>query len=81
MTYRGVNALAETVNGYYKSDLIYGLCRGPWKTIDDVELATLGLVHWHNTQRLHGHCDDVPPAEFGDAYAAANTDQQLVESQ
>jgi putative transposase len=43
------NALAETVNGY-KSELIYGPARtGPWKTIEDVELATLGWVHWHNT--------------------------------
>ncbi|MCV7014188.1 transposase [Mycolicibacterium madagascariense] len=45
------NALAETVNGYYKAELIYGPVRaGPWKT---VELATLGWVHWHNTRRLH----------------------------
>ena len=58
----GKESVAETVNGYYKSELIYGPDRGPWKTIDDVELATLGWVHWHNTQRLHGHCDDVPPA-------------------
>jgi hypothetical protein len=37
------NALAETVNGYYKSELIYGPARtGPWKTAEDVELATLG---------------------------------------
>ena len=44
------NALAETVNGYYKSELIYGPARtGPWKTVEDVELATLGWVHWHNT--------------------------------
>jgi putative transposase len=58
------NALAETVNGLYKSELIRGPDQGPWKTIDDVELATLGWVHWHNTQRLHGYLDDVPPAEF-----------------
>jgi putative transposase len=37
------NALAETVNGYYKSELIYGPARSvPWKTMEDVELATLG---------------------------------------
>jgi putative transposase len=41
------NALAETVNGYYKAELIYGPARtGPWKTVEDVELATLGWVHW-----------------------------------
>ena len=45
------NALAETVNGYYKAELIRGPARpGPWKTVDDVELATLGWVHWHNHQ-------------------------------
>jgi putative transposase len=46
------NALAETVNGYYKSELIYGPARtSPWKTVEDVELATLGWAHWHNTNR------------------------------
>jgi len=43
------NALAETVNGYHKAELIRGPARtGPWKTIEEVELATLGWVHWHN---------------------------------
>ena len=59
------NALAETVNGYYKSELIYGPARtGPWKTVEDVELATLGWVHLHNTARLHGCLNDLPPVEF-----------------
>jgi transposase InsO family protein len=59
------NALAETVNGYYKAELIRGPARtGPWKTIEEVELATLGWVHWHNHQRLHGYLGDLPPAEF-----------------
>ncbi|AKP56673.1 transposase [Mycobacteroides abscessus subsp. abscessus] len=77
------NALAETVNGYYKSELIYGPARtGPWKTIEDVELATLGWVHWHNTNRLHGYLGDLPPAEFEAAfYDAQRTDQTLVEIQ
>ena len=65
------NALAETVNGYYKAELIRGPARtGPWKTIEEVELATLGWVHWHNTQRLHGYLGDVPPAEFEQHHAA-----------
>jgi putative transposase len=75
------NALAETVNGLYKSELIRGSVHGrrPWKTIDDVELATLAWVHWHNTTRLHGHCGDVPPAEFEAAfYAAQQTDRDPV---
>ena len=58
------NALAETVNGLYKTELIRGPDQGPWRTVDDVELATLGWVHWHNTDRLHGYLGDVPPAEF-----------------
>ena len=63
--YRSINALAETVNGYYKAELVRGPARPePWKTIEDLELATLGWVHWHNTQRLHGYLGDVPPAEF-----------------
>ncbi len=51
------NALAETVNGYYKAELIYGPAQpGPWKT---VELATLGWVYWHCTSRLHGYLGDL----------------------
>ena len=74
------NALAETVNGYYKTELVRGPARpGPWKTVEDLELATLGWVHWHNTQRLHGYLGDVPPAEFEQAfYADQNTSDQLV---
>ena len=55
------NALAETVNGLYKTELIRGPGQGPWRTVEDVELATLGWVHWHNTDRLHGYLHDVPP--------------------
>lgn len=77
------NALAETVNGYYKAELIRGPARSePWKTVEDVELATLGWVHWHNTARLHGYLDDVPPAEFEETfYATKRSDQTLVEIQ
>jgi transposase InsO family protein len=59
------DALAEAVNGYYKAELVPGPAHsGPWKTIEQLELATLTGVHWNNTQRLHGHLGDVPPAEF-----------------
>lgn len=77
------NALAETVNGYHKSELIHGPARtGPWKTVEDVELATLSWVHWHNTSRLHGDLSDVPPAEFeANFYATKRIDQPLVEIQ
>jgi putative transposase len=75
------NALAETVNGLYKAELIRGPGQGPWRTIEDVELATLGWVHWHNTERLHGYLNDVPPTEFEATYAAPHTDQTLVGTQ
>ncbi len=73
------NALAETVNGYYKTELIRGPGQGPWRNVEDVELATLGWVHWHNTERLHGYLGDVPPTEFEAAfYAAQQTDPDRV---
>lgn len=73
------NALAETVNGYYKAELVRGPARtGPWKTVEDLELATLGWVHWHNTQRLHGYLGDVPPAEFENAFYAVPNDHNLL---
>lgn len=77
------NALAETVNGLYKTELVYGPARGgPWKTVEDLELATLGWVHWHNTSRLHSYLGDLPPTEFEAAfYDARRTDQTLVEIQ
>jgi len=72
------NALAETVNGLYKTELIRGPDQGPWRSIDDVELATLGWVHWYNTQRLHGYLNDVPPVEYEEAhYAQTATSGQL----
>lgn len=63
------NALAETVNGLYKNELIHR--RGPWRTVDDVEVATAAWVHWWNTARLHGACGDVPPEEFEAAWRRA----------
>ena len=72
------NALAESVNALYKTELVRGPSRGPWKTIDDLELATLSWVHWHNTERLHSYLDDVPPAEFEDAYDAISSGTPLV---
>jgi putative transposase len=72
------NALAEATNSLYKTELIRGPGKGPWKNVDDVELATLAWVHWYNTERLHGYLEDVPPSEFEAAYAAQQTDQQLV---
>ena len=60
------NALAETVNGLFKTELIRR--KGPWRTLEDVELATLTWVDWYNQRRLHGACGDIPPAEYEDNY-------------
>jgi len=64
------NALAETINGLYKAELIHR--RGPWRTRESVELATLEWVSWFNHQRLMGPLGYIPPAE-----AEANYYQQL----
>ena len=63
------NALAETVNGLYKAELINR--HGPWRSVEAVELATADWVHFWNTKRLHGACGDIPPAEFEAAYHSA----------
>jgi putative transposase len=55
------NAMAESIIGLYKNELIHP--RAPWKTVDDVELATLSWVHWWNTQRLLEPIGHVPPVE------------------
>ena len=56
------NALAETINGLYKAEVIHK--DGPWKGLDDVERATLTWVDWFNNRRLLQPIGDVPPAEY-----------------
>ncbi|MDM3948254.1 IS3 family transposase [Mycobacteroides abscessus] len=68
------NALAETINGLYKTELIKP--RRPWKTIDQVEIATAEWVDWFNHRRLYEYCGDIPPAELEDAYYARFTARQ-----
>jgi putative transposase len=55
------NALAETINGLYKAEIIHR--RGPWKTREAVELATLEWVSWFNNHRLLEPIGYIPPAE------------------
>lgn len=56
------NALAETIIGLYKKELVYR--HGPWSRLEDVELATLEHVWWFNNHRLLKPMSLVPPAEF-----------------
>jgi putative transposase len=62
------NALAEAINNLYKTELIRQ--RGPWRTVEQVELATLEWVWWWNNQRLHGELGMKTPAEIEAAYYA-----------
>jgi putative transposase len=60
------NALAETVMGLYKTELIRR--RGPWRTAEQVELATAAWVDWWNRRRLHSAASNLPPAEYEQRY-------------
>jgi putative transposase len=60
------NALAETVMGLYKTELIRR--RGPWRTTEQVELATAAWVDWWNRRRLHSAASNLPPTEFEQRY-------------
>jgi transposase InsO family protein len=63
------NALAETINGLYKAELIHR--RGPWRSFEAVEFATLEWVDWFNNRRLMGPIGNIPPAEAEHRYYAS----------
>ncbi len=65
------NALAESLIGAYKTELIRP--DGPWRNVDHVELATLEWVHWFNNQRINEAIDDLTPAELEAAHYAGYT--------
>ena len=69
------NALAETINGLYKTEVIHR--RGPWKSFEAVEFATLEWVDWFNHRRLMRPIGDIPPAEAEERYYAM-LDEQAV---
>ena len=60
------NALAESLIGLYKTELIKP--RGPWHTIQEVDVATAAWVDWYNNRRLHGAGQGRPPVEFETLY-------------
>lgn len=64
------NALAETINGLYKTEVIWK--DGPWRGIDPVEYATLEWVDWFNNRRLLGPIGNIPPAEYEKMYYDQN---------
>jgi putative transposase len=71
------NALAETINGLYKTELIRP--RGPWRTADAVEYATAEWVDWFNHRRLYEYCGDIPPVEAENHYYAQTAAQPPAE--
>jgi putative transposase len=71
------NAMAESIIGLYKAELIYNETQGPWRHVEDVELATLGWVHWWNTKRLLEPIGYVPPVEFEQQWREANSSTTL----
>ena len=66
--YRSFNALAETINGLFNTEVIRR--RGPWRSLEAVEYATLKWVDWHSTRRLLEPIGNMPPAEAEARYYA-----------
>ena len=62
------NALAETINGLFKTEVIRR--RGPWRSLEAVEFATLEWVDWYNNRRLLEPIGNIPPAEAEARYYA-----------
>ena len=62
------NALAETINGLYKAEVIHR--RGPWRSFEAVEFATLEWVDWFNNRRLLEPIGNIPPAKAEERYYA-----------
>jgi putative transposase len=69
------NAMAESAIGLYKAELIWR--RGPWRTVDQLEIATLEYIDWFNHRRLHGAIGHVPPAEFEEVFYGSRTEEGI----
>ena len=76
--HRSINALAESINGLYKTELVRN--KGPWRGLDDLELATLEWVDWFNHRRLFEAHGRIPPAEFEAAYYRQKISDHPVET-
>jgi putative transposase len=70
------NALAETINGLYKTEIIHK--RAPWKTVDEVEYATLEWVDWFNNRRLLEPIGNIPPSEYEKLYYDQTEESAMV---
>ena len=71
------NALAESFNGLYETELIHR--QGPWRNVEHVEWATLTYVDWFNNRRIHNEIGKIPPAEMeANHYRQIDTAEPLV---
>jgi putative transposase len=70
------NAMAESFNGLYKTELIFH--EGPWSGVEEIEWATLTYVDWFNHRRIHNEIGKIPPAEFeANYYRQSNTTEPV----
>ncbi|MFE9722582.1 IS3 family transposase [Streptomyces sp. NPDC005794] len=72
------NALAEAFNSLFKAELIRN--KGPWTSINDVEIAVAEYIDWFNQRRLHGELGHVPPAEYEAHHATTSTSPEALKT-
>jgi putative transposase len=70
------NAMAEAFNSLFKAELIRN--KGPWKGIDDVEIAVAEYIDWFNHRRLHGEIGLIPPVEYEQQHYSETTVEQTI---
>ncbi len=68
------NAMAEAFNSLFKAELVRN--RGPWNTIDDLEIAVAEYIDWFNFRRLHGEIGLVPPVEYETTHHSTTLPEQ-----
>ena len=65
-----MSAVTEALNSLFKAELVRN--KGPWKNIDDLEIAVAEYIDWFNHRRLHGQIGLIPPAEHEDNHYRQN---------
>ena len=68
------NAMAEAFNSLFKAELVRN--RGPWRSIDDLEIAIAEYIDWYNHRRLHGEIGLIPPVEYETSHYATTVAEQ-----
>jgi putative transposase len=69
------HAMAEAFNSLFKAELVRN--RGPWRSIDDLEIAVVEYIDWYNHRRLHGEIGLIPPVEYETHHRSTNPAQVL----